>query len=245
MTLGVPATIEPSTNLSVRKSVNTADAPNSQPYVHTFHTNQKEIFIPAIDRLRTRNHVQDYYSCPAVHLDLSLSSIRPAPGISAHGTLHCAICQPISLNESSSVIHNSLSSRTVRILKVAGSTTARYVILSEQETESILKSASDCAEGECSIDDVSELIFELKEQEQEMQKRLEKIMNMIAHLQHINAKEERKTDEVRSFVRDMLRVFSSEKPMYFPTGFAGDIGDGPTTAYDALPPKKWLPTDKK
>lgn len=121
----------------------------------------------------------------------------------------------------------------------------RRVILSDEETESILQSASECAEGECSIDDVSELIHELKEQEQAMQTRLDQIMNMIAHLQHINAKEERKTDEVRSFVKDMLRVFSSDKPLVFPAGFAGDIGDGPTTAYDALPPKKWKPADKK
>jgi hypothetical protein len=62
---------------------------------------------------------------------------------------------------------------------------------------------------------------------------------MIGHLQHINEKEERKTDEVRSFVRDMLRVFDTNKPMAFPTGFSGDVGDGPTTAYDALPPKPW------
>ena len=117
--------------------------------------------------------------------------------------------------------------------------------MSDQETDKILQSAADCAEGECSLDDVSELIFELKEQETVMQERLEKIMNMIAHLQHINAKEERKTDEVRAFVKDMLRVFSSEKPMIFPTGFSGDVGDGPTTAYDALPPKKWKPSDKK
>ena len=117
--------------------------------------------------------------------------------------------------------------------------------MTDEETENILQAAADCAEGECSIDDVSELIYELKQQEKEMQSRLDKVMNMIAHLQHINAKEERKTDEVRAFVKDMLRVFSSEKPMYFPTGFAGDIGDGPTTAYDALPPKKWKPADKK
>jgi hypothetical protein len=125
------------------------------------------------------------------------------------------------------------------------STTARYIILSDEETESILQSASDCAEGECSIDDVSELLYELKAQEKEMQNRLDKIMNMISHLQHINAKEERKTDEVRSFVKDMLRVFSSDKPIVFPTGYAGDVGGGPTTAYDALPPKKWVPADKK
>jgi hypothetical protein len=66
-------------------------------------------------------------------------------------------------------------------------------------------------------------------------------MNMITQLQHINAKEEHKTDEVRSFVKDLLRTFSSDKPLYFPTGFGGDVGDGPTTAYDALPAKNGPP----
>ena len=117
--------------------------------------------------------------------------------------------------------------------------------MSDEETASILTSAHECAEGECSIDDVQELVHELKEQEKNLTERLDEIMNMIAHLQHINEKEERKTDEVRAFVKDMLRVFDSGKG--FPTGFSGDIGKGPMTAYDALPPKKWKPSesDKK
>jgi hypothetical protein len=64
-------------------------------------------------------------------------------------------------------------------------------------------------------------------------------MNMIGSLQHINEKEERKTDEVKAFVRDMLRVFASGKPIVFPAGFAGDVGSGPTDAYKALKPKPW------
>lgn len=90
------------------------------------------------------------------------------------------------------------------------STTARRIIMTDEETETILKSASDCVEGECSIDEVSELLSVLKDTEKELEARMEKIMNMIAHLQHINKKEERKTDEVRAFVQDMLRVFSTD-----------------------------------
>ena len=90
------------------------------------------------------------------------------------------------------------------------------------------------------MDDVSELIYELKEQEEELAKRLEGIMNMISHLQHINEKEERKTNEVRAFVRDMLRVFDTDKG--YPIGFSGEIGEGPKTAYEALPPKPWKPS---
>lgn len=111
--------------------------------------------------------------------------------------------------------------------------------MTEEEIDGILQSASDCAEGECSVTDVQSLINELKEQENILENRLEAIMNMISHLQHVNEKQERKTDEVRAFVRDMLRVFNQEKPLYFPTGFSGDVGDGPTTAYDALKPKPW------
>lgn len=89
-------------------------------------------------------------------------------------------------------------------------TTARFVILSDDETQAILQSAEECAASECSVDDVSSLIEELKIQEGVLSERLVKIMNMIANLQQINEKKERKTDEVRQFVRDMLRVFSHD-----------------------------------
>lgn len=39
--------------------------------------------------------------------------------------------------------------------------------------------------------------------------------------------------------------FVLQSPNVFPTGWAGEIGDGPTTAYDALEPKKWKPADKQ
>ena len=39
--------------------------------------------------------------------------------------------------------------------------------------------------------------------------------------------------------------FVKQSPSFFPTGWAGDIGDGPTTAYDALPPKPYKADAKK
>jgi flagellar biosynthesis component FlhA len=89
-------------------------------------------------------------------------------------------------------------------------TTARFVILSDEETQQILQSGEDCISSECSVDDVASLVEELKMQEGILSNRLVKIMNMIAHLQHVNEKKERKTDEVRQFVKDMLRVFSHD-----------------------------------
>ncbi len=82
--------------------------------------------------------------------------------------------------------------------------------MSDSEQEQVLKHASDCAEGECSVDEISELLSVLKDTEKELEDRLEKIMNMVSHLQHLNEKEERKKDEVRAFVKDLLRVFAGE-----------------------------------
>jgi hypothetical protein len=111
--------------------------------------------------------------------------------------------------------------------------------MSDAETDAILQSAKNCADGECSVDEISDLVSELKEQQEILELRMNKIMNMIAHLEHVNEKPNRNDDEVRKFVKDMLRVFAHEKQAFPATGFSGDIGDGPTTAYDALPPKKW------
>jgi hypothetical protein len=124
------------------------------------------------------------------------------------------------------------------------STTAHNVFLSEEETMAVLNKSTECIESECSVDEVEELLTVLKDTEKELEGRISKIMNTISHLQKINAEEERKTDEVREFVKDMLRVFNTDKPLVFPMGFGGDVGKGAQTAYDALPPKKWVNTDK-
>lgn len=128
------------------------------------------------------------------------------------------------------------------------SSTARFIILSPEETESILTTAEECAEGECSVDDVSGLIGELKDQQREMEKRLEKIKSMVAALEQLNEDDARDVGKVRDFVKDLLRVFAlhgePKKASFKPTGFSGDIGKGSTTAYDALPPKKWKPAAK-
>ena len=133
---------------------------------------------------------------------------------------------------------NAFAPASISLKTSAPSSTACNVLLSEEETTSILNNAHECAEGECSVDDVRGLIFELKEQQKETKARLEQIMNMVAHLQHLNAQEKRKTDDVRAYVKDLLRVFDTSSGG-FATGFSGDIGDGPTDAYKALPPKPW------
>jgi len=110
--------------------------------------------------------------------------------------------------------------------------------MTEDEITGILDKAHGCVESECAVADVDDLIMELKDQQKVLNERLETIMNVVAHLQAANVEESRKTDDVRAIVKDMLRVFTTQDGK-FAMGFTGDIGDGPTTAYDALPPKPW------
>ena len=65
-------------------------------------------------------------------------------------------------------------------------------------------------------------------------------MNMVAHLQKVNT-HGRDRNEVREFVKDLLRVFSHEDTKHYAAGFSGDIGKGPTTAFDVLDPPKYKP----
>jgi hypothetical protein len=108
-----------------------------------------------------------------------------------------------------------------------------------------MQSAADCADGECSVDDVTELVAELQEQKKVLQTRLDKITKIMSDLQHVNQKDVRKPDEVRGLVKDMLHVFSRDPPKFRATGYSGEVGKGTTDAYDSLPPKKWKPAEKK
>ena len=110
-----------------------------------------------------------------------------------------------------------------------------------------MKTANDCAEGECSLDDVDELISVLQQQQKELSARVEDVKSMISQLESMNRNDDRKVDEVRETVRALFRIFQmgakssgNDYPsLSKPTGWSGEVGDGPQSAYDALPPKKW------
>lgn len=118
--------------------------------------------------------------------------------------------------------------------------TSRFIMM-EQEAQAILDSAEECSAGECSLDDVSALIHQLKEQERVLQGRIDKVMNMVSHLQHANVKENRSAEELRKLVQDTLRVFTHEKTRFPASGYSGEVGKGSKTAWDVLPPRKWNP----
>jgi uncharacterized membrane protein len=86
-------------------------------------------------------------------------------------------------------------------------------LLSDEETQAILSLAEDCAAGECSVDDVEELLIELKDQQRTMEARLDKVMNMVAHLQKATVgtnQQGMKGDQVKSLVEGLLRVFQND-----------------------------------
>ena len=119
--------------------------------------------------------------------------------------------------------------------------------MTASETETLMKTANDCAEGECSLDDVDELISVLQQQQKELSARVEDVKSMISQLESMNRDDDRKVDEVRETVRALFRIFQmgakssgNDYPsLSKPTGWSGEVGDGPQSAYDALPPKKW------
>ena len=61
---------------------------------------------------------------------------------------------------------------------------------------------------------------------------------MVSHLQNLNESKKREKEDVRAYVKDLLRVFDTSSGG-FATGYSGDVGDGPTDAYKALNPKPW------
>ena len=119
--------------------------------------------------------------------------------------------------------------------------------MAPDDVDSLLSKAGSCAEGECSVDEVGELLDVLKGQQKELYSRVQTLKETIYKLEHVNEKDNRKVDEVRETVRAIYRVFQlgakasgNDYPaLSKPMGWSGEIGDGPKTAYDALPPKPY------
>jgi hypothetical protein len=116
--------------------------------------------------------------------------------------------------------------------------------MSQEETAEVMKHANDCAHGECSLDEVDELVSVLKSHQKELYDHVEEIKKVTKALKTVTSRGG-EVDEVRETVRALFRVFQlggsgNDYPsLSKPTGWSGEVGDGPQTAYDALPPKKY------
>ena len=82
--------------------------------------------------------------------------------------------------------------------------------MTDEEIDTIFNAATDCADSECSIDEVESLIGTLRTQEEQLKTRLALISGMVSKLSNVNEKDDREVGEVRQYVRDFLRVFTNE-----------------------------------
>jgi hypothetical protein len=123
----------------------------------------------------------------------------------------------------------------------------RLQLIPHQDVEAIMDKATDCAEGECSLDEVTDLIDALKLQQKELYDRVKQIKQMVHSLEIVNVHGNREVNEVRETVRAIFRIFqlgdkgsgNNYPTLTKATGWTGEVGGGPTTAYDSLPPKPW------
>mmetsp|Transcript_20405 Transcript_20405/g.38344 ORF Transcript_20405/g.38344 Transcript_20405/m.38344 type:complete len:164 (-) Transcript_20405:166-657(-) len=120
-------------------------------------------------------------------------------------------------------------------------------LMSPEELDGLMTNGRECEEGECSIDDVDDLIGELLEQQKLLYNRVQELKDMIKGLEALNADDSRNVDEVKETVRAIVRIFQmgaaasgNDYPaLSRPTGYSGEVGDGPKTAYDVLSPKPY------
>lgn len=120
-------------------------------------------------------------------------------------------------------------------------------LMAPEQMEALISEAVECSEGECSVDDVGDLLETLKTQQKDLHAKIDEIKGMIKSLEIMNDKDADR-DEVRETVRAIMRIFTisdSKGNDFLPfaggvaTGFSGEVGKGPTTAYDALNPKPY------
>lgn len=146
----------------------------------------------------------------------------------------------------------SVSSFTAPLVtrQAVRASTAHYGLLTDEETNQIVQKADDCAGGECSVEDVSTLLIDLREQEATLKTRLDEISKTVMALDKVNSQEERPVNEIRETIRAIMRIFildakksGNDYPaLSKPTGWSGEVGKGSTTAYKALAPKPYKPT---
>ncbi|KAL9185550.1 hypothetical protein ACHAXT_003327 [Thalassiosira profunda] len=118
-------------------------------------------------------------------------------------------------------------------------------LMTVAEVDAIITEAEACAEGECALDEVENLINNLQDQQSSLSKRIEEIGGLIKDLEHVNGKDDRPVDEVRETVRAIFRIFAmgdkasgNDYPsLSMPMGYSGETAGGGKTAYDVLPPK--------
>lgn len=184
---------------------------------------------------------QAFTTAPLARTVSSMKDTVPYPFVRFSPTNDCL------LKNEDLVTHIIDSARAFLFTLAKQVPTTQLNLLSQEESDKVLSTASDCVEGECSLDEIDGLITLLKDQQKEASSRLDEIKSMIKSLETVNSSDDRSVDEIRETVRAIFRVFQlgdkasgNDYPaLSKPMGYSGDVGKGPQTAYDALPPKPY------
>lgn len=110
--------------------------------------------------------------------------------------------------------------------------------MTKEDTDALFKKANAVVDStSCTKEDVDELVTTLQLQQKELYQKIDQMKNMVNKLQTMNAAENdsRKVDEVRETIRALYRVFQLDDKAsgnYYPslsrpTGWSGEINDGP------------------
>merc|ERR1711862_1018428 len=106
-------------------------------------------------------------------------------------------------------------SNTLFTRAVTSTATPQY-LMTDEEIDVIFNAATDCADSECSIDEVDNLISTLKAQQEQLKTRLALVSGMVDKLQRVNEKEDRLVKCVNMYV--IFFVFSPTRGGFNPTG---------------------------
>jgi len=117
-------------------------------------------------------------------------------------------------------------------------------LMADKEADALISGAIECADSECSVEDIDNFVSELKSQEKVLQERLAKISSIIASLEGGNVADERDVPYMKSLLADLATaVFDTRGshdpngPSTPPMGYPGDKFKG--DAYSSLNPKQW------
>jgi hypothetical protein len=91
---------------------------------------------------------------------------------------------------------------------VAARSNTALNIMTAAELDAIIDEAESCANGECALDEVDNLVNNLLEQQKMLNKRIGEIDELVKELEHLNGRDNRPTDEVRDTVKAIFRIFA-------------------------------------
>eukprot|EP00588_Corethron_pennatum_P027514 CAMPEP_0194317406 /NCGR_PEP_ID=MMETSP0171-20130528/14145_1 /TAXON_ID=218684 /ORGANISM="Corethron pennatum, Strain L29A3" /LENGTH=163 /DNA_ID=CAMNT_0039073977 /DNA_START=51 /DNA_END=542 /DNA_ORIENTATION=+ len=150
----------------------------------------------------------------------------------------------LSLVTASSSVNAFTSSPFVRTTTQIKPAFTPLRLMADEEADALISSAMECAESECSVEDIDNFVGDLKSQAKILNERLAKINAIVTSLEGGNVADERDIPYLKSLLGDLATAVFDTKgshdpngPKTPPMGYSGDKFKG--DAYSTLNPKPW------